>query len=600
MHRTIRLISVLMIALAVLLLASCGKEHPRPEGPITLLTPVAYAGDDPVTVLDVFQARQMLSEPGKNAKDTPENALQEAIYRKFVYQMIPDFHDYDPAEVDRLVRNRVHQPLMEYMFNDLFQGKVEIPDSSVDSFYQANLDSYHRPEQRRATQILISDSKKAWEADGHDVYNLSKVEMERKARERAEELYRQIKNGASIKELAAKYSHDSYTKADSGSLGFFGRNDMVPEFEKPVFALKKGELSKPFKTRFGYHIVKMDEIIPEDTLPLTDDLRDQIRIYLRREWERRQALALLDSLMQNSTYVWNEELLKKNPGQYDSHDWVCIVDGVDTAEASLLSNWELRYRTEQHVPEMTPQDRKDLLKEKMSPEVLMAYAIKSGYYDSDSGKALYKMYFDEEIARRIYRKRTDLDFNPPEEELRAYYDARKDDYQSDKPVKIEQIVFTDSMQAVRAMAELSDSVSFDSLAHKYYPEGSDVKQEAFDLGWISQEELGEPFYNAVWITPVGEVIGPLHTEWGYHLVKVVDRKDLLTFEAAKREIKDTLRKQKREQMEKDWIDWITAGKKTEIFQDIFDQVDFDDYAKYWRATGTLEWDKSIADSASAS
>ncbi len=246
---------------------------------------------------------------------------------------------------------------------------------------------------------------------------------------------------------------------------------------------------------------------------------------LQQEGERRLALLFLDSLLQSAEYTWNEEILPKKVGEYDGHDWVCIVNGLDTVEALVLSNWELRSRAGAGVPEMDAEDRKKLLIEKTTPNVLMAYALASGYFDSDSGQALYNSYREEEIARRIYRIRSQFDWKPTEEELHAYYDAHLDIFQAEKPVRIQQIIFTDSLKGVAALHELSDSVGFDSLAQIYYPGEADIKEAAFDLGWISADEMGEPFFRVVWITEVGEVIGPLRTEWGYHLVKVVGKKD---------------------------------------------------------------------------
>lgn len=67
-----------------------------------------------------------------------------------------------------------------------------------------------------------------------------------------------LKRGASFEEIAKQKSICPSAKK-GGDLGWFGRGMMVKEFEQAAFALKKGELSKPIKTQFGWHIIKVTE-----------------------------------------------------------------------------------------------------------------------------------------------------------------------------------------------------------------------------------------------------------------------------------------------------------------------------------------------------
>jgi len=83
----------------------------------------------------------------------------------------------------------------------------------------------------------------------HCAHILVKTEQE------AREILEQLKKGVSFSKLAAEKSLCP-SKKRGGDLGTFGRGRMVREFEIVAFALKKGEVSQPVKTQFGWHIIK--------------------------------------------------------------------------------------------------------------------------------------------------------------------------------------------------------------------------------------------------------------------------------------------------------------------------------------------------------
>ena len=72
----------------------------------------------------------------------------------------------------------------------------------------------------------------------------------------ANKLYERITKGADFPSLAKKHSKCPSGKK-GGDLGFFRKGQMVPEFEKAAFALDVNGLSKPVKTKFGYHLIKL-------------------------------------------------------------------------------------------------------------------------------------------------------------------------------------------------------------------------------------------------------------------------------------------------------------------------------------------------------
>jgi len=77
-----------------------------------------------------------------------------------------------------------------------------------------------------------------------------------KTEDKANWLYKEIESGKDFGKLAKDYS-DCPSGANGGDLGFFGRGSMVKEFEDVAFSMKEGEVSKPIKTQFGYHLIKV-------------------------------------------------------------------------------------------------------------------------------------------------------------------------------------------------------------------------------------------------------------------------------------------------------------------------------------------------------
>lgn len=125
--------------------------------------------------------------------------------------------------------------------------------------YKINIKNELLRQKATRAYIKVTDKKlktyyKTWKPD----ITVSHILVAKKST--AEKVEKLLKKGKSFSSLAKKYSTDTATKSKGGQLDAFGPDDMDSSFEKAAYALKaKGDISKPVKTSYGYHIIKLDK-----------------------------------------------------------------------------------------------------------------------------------------------------------------------------------------------------------------------------------------------------------------------------------------------------------------------------------------------------
>ncbi|MBB54245.1 MAG: peptidylprolyl isomerase [Magnetovibrio sp.] len=172
------------------------------------------------------------------------------------YQKIPLMQFY-PALVDTVIdmklsaadarKKRLHETkefkvLMSRVEDQMLQRTV----------LQAEVDKALTEEAlKRRYDALIADEKSSTEVHARHILV--------KTKEEANDIIEQLQNGASF-EVTAKERSTGPSATSGGDLGFFGKGQMVPEFEKAAFSLRKGKFTDtPVKTQFGWHIIKLED-----------------------------------------------------------------------------------------------------------------------------------------------------------------------------------------------------------------------------------------------------------------------------------------------------------------------------------------------------
>lgn len=100
--------------------------------------------------------------------------------------------------------------------------------------------------------------------------------------ETAKEVLQKVKDGGDFAELAKEYSTEPVAQETGGDLGWFGPGKMVQEFEDATYTLKKGEISEPVKTSFGYHIIELLDTRKAETEKTEEEIKAEIEDGLKR------------------------------------------------------------------------------------------------------------------------------------------------------------------------------------------------------------------------------------------------------------------------------------------------------------------------------
>jgi peptidyl-prolyl cis-trans isomerase C len=174
------------------------------------------------------------------------------------------------------------------------QPTIEVSDQEITNFYNENPDQFVSEEQVRARHILFKAEPDADEA----TQQAARAKAEQ-ARERA------AAGGADFAELATELS-EGPSGPNGGDLGFFTREQMVPAFSEAAFALEPGQISPVVQTRFGYHVIKVEERREAGPVPL-DEAREPIRRMLTNEKTNVAVGQLMRNLAENADVQFLDE-----------------------------------------------------------------------------------------------------------------------------------------------------------------------------------------------------------------------------------------------------------------------------------------------------
>lgn len=200
----------------------------------------------------------------KNEDVTLENIdkeiLRAVLYEAYIDKMLEkEFYEkkFNKNEIDLSVnsykRNLIRESYFKlYVLND-------INDSDLKKKYEDLIKDVKDREERKISHIVVDTE------------------------EQAERILKSLKRNNNFEYLANKYSTDKISAINGGSLGYLMKGEIeLEDFANIAFILKKGEVSKPIKTKYGWHIIKIDDIRKTEIKEF-DDVKDTVKNLLEED-----------------------------------------------------------------------------------------------------------------------------------------------------------------------------------------------------------------------------------------------------------------------------------------------------------------------------
>lgn len=504
-----RWLSIALIMSLALALTACGRRDKT----------LAEVGRLKITLGDFQEAYKPPMIPGDSASVLAgkQELLDRMVEQKLmVAEAVSRGLDQDPKlaqDLEELKKNI----LLQELYREEIIKKSQPTDSEVKKFYQ------RLGKEAKASHILV------------------KTEPE------AKEVAASLKAGGDFAQLAGEKSVDRASALRGGELGWFGWGRMVEEFQEAAFSLKPGQISKPVKSAFGYHIIRLDSLRDVPLQPF-EEMKDRIRQQIAYTKPREKANRYVNKLREGANIKLKEDVLqplaaRQTPGQlalpeaspeelkktlitYNGGSWT-VQKFYDTVNRMMRGAADLS-QTERV---------REQLEGLIVSDLLLARARSKGLDQNPRVKAQFSRTKDNMLAEAIYRDEISAKVVLSPEGVKKYYqDNRKEFFQPAKAL-VHIIALPDQAAAQEAYGLLAKGADFSQLARERSTDPS--RASGGVLRWVEAGDAEFPeLAKTAFALPLNQVCRPFGYRGGFALIKVTERTPAKqrSFEESQREI----------------------------------------------------------------
>ena len=284
-------------------------------------------------LIDRAAYEQFLEQQGLTIPEFEAN-LRKQLLLKRLQDLALEGIVVTPAEAEKAYKEKnenIKVELISFKPDDL-KSQVQIAPDELVKYYNSNKEEFRQPE-KRDVALLVADEQKIAstievpEAQLRAAYNSRRAEFQTpervhvehillkttdkskaeidKIHAQAEDILKQLKNGANFADLAKKYSEDPGSAEKGGDLGWIVRGQTVKNFENAAFTLQPNQLSNVITTEYGFHILKVLEKQQARIQPF-EEVKDKLAADVKKQLVYDRMQTAIDKA---------RTALEKNPGQ---------------------------------------------------------------------------------------------------------------------------------------------------------------------------------------------------------------------------------------------------------------------------------------------
>jgi parvulin-like peptidyl-prolyl isomerase len=183
------------------------------------------------------------------------------------------------------LKEKIQRTLLEdELMRQEIAPKVEVRDQTIKEYYDGNKAKFTKPVMYRVSHILtttLSPSGKAEDKSSQSKADRLIKMINADAKEKINSILKQVQAGENFSDLAKQFSEDKDSKESGGALGELHPTSTIPEISVEMIKLNEGETSGIIQSKFGYHILKLEEIIPSKLIPFSETKTDIMNLLLK-------------------------------------------------------------------------------------------------------------------------------------------------------------------------------------------------------------------------------------------------------------------------------------------------------------------------------